>query len=67
MLWEDSLLTAILKWPLRILNFTLKAIVNGVEELKIGSKLEINHTDVDPLYIRQPNAKVPESVEIYKK
>jgi tRNA threonylcarbamoyl adenosine modification protein YeaZ len=34
---------------------------------EIGSKLEINHTDVNPLYIRQPNAKVPKSIEIYKK
>ena len=33
---------------------------------EIGSKLEINNTNVDPLYIRQPNAKVPENVKIYK-
>jgi tRNA threonylcarbamoyladenosine biosynthesis protein TsaB len=33
---------------------------------EIGSKLEINNINVEPLYIRQPNAKIPENVKIYK-
>ena len=33
---------------------------------EIGSKLEINPNTTHPLYIRKPNAKVPESIEIYK-